>query len=120
MAEVVGGKTKSIVARIVEIAAWFPMLMALTAVGGMGLVNNMHMVEMPSWLQAALEVYDKLRDQLMKAAIGRTIPSNYADATVMGLGLFTMLSRRVIGFALSIAGFVALAGIAWFLLHKYA
>ena len=120
MAEVVGGKTKSIFARVAEIAAWFPLLMVLTAAGGMSLVNNMHMVEMPGWAQSGLEFYDKLRDQLVKSAFDRTIRSNYADAAIMGLGLFTMLSRKVIGFVFSIGGFVILAGIAWFLLHKFA
>ncbi|MFZ1990053.1 MAG: hypothetical protein WAW96_09820 [Alphaproteobacteria bacterium] len=120
MAEVVGGKTTSIVARIAEVAAWFPVLMVLTAAGGMSLVNNMHMVELPGWVQSGLEIYDKLRDQLIKITIGRTIHSNYADAAIMGLGLLTMLSRRVLGFLFSIGGFIVLAGVAWFLLHKYA
>ena len=120
MAEVVGGKTTSIAARIAEVAAWFPVLLILTAAGGMSLVNNMHMVEMPGWMQAALELYDKLRDQMIRSTIGRTIHSNYADAAIMGLGLFTMLSRKVVGFLFSIAGFLVLAGVAWFLLHKYA
>ena len=120
MAEVVGGKTTSIVARIAEVAAWFPVLMVLTAVGGMSLVNNMHMVELPGWAQSGLELYDKLRDQVMHAALGKHVPSNYADAAIMGLGLFTMLSRKVLGFLFSIGGFIVLAGIAWFLLHKYA
>ena len=120
MAQVLGGKTTSVVARIAEVAAWFPVLMVLTAAGGMSLVNNMHVVEMPGWAQSALALYDNLRDQLIKTMIGRTIHSNYADAAIMGLGLLTMLSRRVLGFLFSVAAFIALAGVAWFLLHKYA
>ena len=120
MAEVVGGKTKTIVARIDEVAAWFPILMALVAAGGASMLSSNHMVELPSWLQSGLDLYHGVRDQLMKSALGKAIPANYADAAIMGIGLFTMLSRKVLGFLFSVAGFIALAGIAWFLLNKFA
>ena len=120
MAEVVGGKTKSIAARIAEIVEWFPALMALVAAGGASMLSSNHMVELPSWLQSGLEFYHGVRDQLMKSALGKVIPANYADAAIMGIGLFTMLSRKVLGFLFSIAGFIVLAGIVWFLLNKYA
>ena len=120
MAEVVGGNTKTLHGRIAEVVAWFPALAALLAAGGTSMLATNNMVEAPGWLQVALNLYHGARDQLMQTSLGKSIPANYADAAIMGIALFTMLSRKVLGFVFSIGGFVVLAGIAWFLLSKFA
>ena len=120
MAEVIGGNTKTPHGRIAEIVAWFPSLIALVGAGGASMLVANHIVELPSWAQSALNFYHGIRDQLMQTALGKVIDAKYADGAVMGVAAITMLSRKILGFMFSIGGFLVLAVVAWFLLHKYA
>lgn len=120
MAEVVGGKTKTLHARIVEVAAWFPALAALVAAGGTSMLGSSHIVAFPAWAQTAIDFYHGIRDQLMQTVLGKVIDPKYADGAIMGVALVTMLSRKILGFVFSIGGFLMLAVVAWILLRKFA
>ena len=117
MAEVVGGKTKSLVGRAVEIVGWFPVLALLLTVGGASMMNDHHMVEFPDWIKSLLGIYDGARDKLMGLALDKE--TKFADAAVMGVSFLTMASRKILSFAFSIGGFVVLIGIAWLLLRNW-
>lgn len=119
MAEVVGGNTKTLPARIAEIAGWFPALTALVAAGGASMLGSSHIVQFPAWAQTALNVYHGIRDQLMQTALGKMIDPKFADGAVIGVALATMLSRKILGFVFSIGGFLVLAVAAWFVLRKF-
>ena len=120
MAEVVGGNTKTLHARVAEIAAWFPALAVLVAAGGTSMLSSSHMVAFPAWAQTGLDLYHGIRDQLMQTALGKVIDPKYADAAIMGVAALTMLSRKILGFMFSIGGFLLLAVVAWILLRKFA
>jgi hypothetical protein len=120
MAEVVGGKNNSLPGRVTEIVAWFPALAALIAAGGASMMQTNHLMPSgaPGWLPSVLNMYQDWRDQLIRIAIGKSVQANYADMAVGGIALVTMLSRKVLGFTFSIAGFVLLAAVAWFVLRS--
>jgi hypothetical protein len=122
MAEVVGGNTKSMGGRLAELAAWFPALSALTIVSGASFLDANHMMPqgLPDWVHSGLEAYRGLRDQLMQTAIGKIVPANFADLAMGGIGMVTMISRRILSFAFSIGGFIVLLIAAWFVLKKFA
>ena len=120
MAGVLGGRTKSMPMRMVEMAGWFPALALLLAAGGASFLQANDFMEMPKWMGLPLDIYRGFRDRAIDASLGRTVSANYADLAVGGVSLFTMISRKVIGFALSIGGFIVLVAIAWFILGKIA
>jgi hypothetical protein len=122
MAEVVGGNTKSMGGRLAEVAGWFPALSALTIISGASFLDANHMMPqgLPDWVHSGLDAYRGVRDQLMQTAIGKVVPTNFADVAMGGIGAVTMVSRRIFSFAFSIGGFVVLAIAAWFVLKKFA
>ena len=120
MAEVVGGKTKSLPGRIVEIIGWWPALAALVVAGGASFLDANHMMQMPDWAGTPMNIYRSLRDQIIQTSLGKTVAPNLADLAVGGVGLVTMISRKILGFVFSIGGFIVLALIAWFILGKAA
>lgn len=118
MAAVIGGETRSVPGRVMEVAGWFPALLLLLAAGAASFLQANHVMAMPAWMNMPLDLYHAFRDRAIQASLGKTVPETYADLAVGGVSLFTMASRKVLGFSFSIGGFIVFAIIAWFALSK--
>ena len=56
MAQVMGGNTKSLSARLIEIVGWWPALLALVVAGGASLLDANHVLDMPDWMGAPMDI----------------------------------------------------------------
>jgi len=116
---VFGGETRSLTGRVAELAVWWPFLAALLAAGGTGAISQMAGAQLPDWLAMPIGLYDGIRDWLIAAVIGPSVDPKMADLAVAGIPLVTMLSRRVLGFALSVGTFLVLAAGAWLFFKNF-
>jgi hypothetical protein len=116
---VIGGATKSLVGRLAELGGWWPFLAALVAAGGFSAMTQMTGMETPGWAAMPMNLYHGMRDMTVSTTLGPNVDPKLADIAFAGIGIFSMAVRKVTGFAFSIGGFVAFAGIAWFLLKQF-
>jgi hypothetical protein len=116
---VIGGATKSLLGRVAELGGWWPFLAALVAAGGLSAWVQMSGAAAPEWAGLPLKLYHGMRDMTVSTTLGPNVDPKLADMAFAGVGIFSMAVRKVTGFAFSIGGFVAFAGIAWFLLKQF-
>lgn len=116
---VVGGETKSLFGRVVELAGWWPFLTAGVGLGAMSALQAFSGADMPAWTDMPMGLYHTVRDLALNTTLGPNIDPKWADAGFAGIGLFTMATRRVMSFLFSIGGFLALLVIGWYLLKEF-
>jgi hypothetical protein len=116
---VMGGENKTLVGRLMELVGWWPFLMVLGAAGGASLMANMTSIHLPGAVMGALNAYRSLRDSMIGMVLGNNIDVGKVDMAITGIAGVTMVSRKMLGFVLSIGGFVVLAILAWFALKNF-
>ncbi len=116
---VIGGATKSLFGRLAELAGWWPFLTALVGLGSLSALEAFSGADMPAWTDMPMGLYHTVRDMTLNMTLGPDVDPKWADAGFAGVGLFTMASRRAVGFLFSIGGFIALLVIGWFLLKEF-
>lgn len=116
---VVGGGTKTVMGRMAEVTGWWPLMLALFGGGVASAFIQLTGIQIPGSVQAVLDLYHEARDWAMTTATGGLVNPKMADIAIAGIPLITMVSRRVLGFALSVGVFILLAAITWFVLKQF-